>query len=303
MPVVTMKQLLESGCHFGHQTNRWNPKMRRYIYGARNGIYIIDLQKTLVLFQEAYDFVRDVAAQGGRVLFVGTKRQSQDAIREEATRCGQFWVTTRWLGGTLTNFKTMKGRIQRLRELEKMKADGYFELLTKKGAATLERERQRLDKFLGGVKEMEELPGAVFIIDPRREKIVVNEARRLEIPTIGMVDTNCDPDDIIYTIPCNDDAIRAIRLVTSKMADAVLEGLDQRAAVAADEGEEAEEVVKPEAELVAGETQAEEAAADKPAESKDEPSEPADEVAAAEADPPEAEAVAEPDPKQPEPVE
>lgn len=302
MSVVTMKQLLESGCHFGHQTNRWNPKMRRYIYGARNGIYIIDLQKTLVLFQEAYDFVRDVAAQGGRVLFVGTKRQSQDAIREEATRCGQFWVTTRWLGGTLTNFKTMKGRIQRLRELEEMKADGYFELLTKKGAATLERERQRLDKFLGGVKEMEELPGAVFIIDPRREKIVVNEARRLEIPTIGMVDTNCDPDDIIYTIPCNDDAIRAIRLVTSKMADAVLEGLDQRAAVAADEGEEAEEVVKPEAELVAGETQAEEAAADKPAESKDEPSEPADEVAAAEADP-EAEAAAEPDPKQPEPVE
>lgn len=302
MSVVTMKQLLESGCHFGHQTNRWNPKMRRYIYGARNGIYIIDLQKTLVLFQEAYDFVRDVAAQGGRVLFVGTKRQSQDAIREEATRCGQFWVTTRWLGGTLTNFKTMKGRIQRLRELEEMKADGYFELLTKKGAAKLERERQRLDKFLGGVKEMEELPEAVFIIDPRREKIVVNEARRLEIPTIGMVDTNCDPDDIIYTIPCNDDAIRAIRLVTSKMADAVLEGLDQRAAVAADEGEEAEEVVKPEAELVAGETQAEEAAADKPAESKDEPSEPADEVAAAEADP-EAEPVAEPDPKQPEPVE
>lgn len=302
MSVVTMKQLLESGCHFGHQTNRWNPKMRRYIYGARNGIYIIDLQKTLVLFQEAYDFVRDVAAQGGRVLFVGTKRQSQDAIREEATRCGQFWVTTRWLGGTLTNFKTMKGRIQRLRELEEMKADGYFELLTKKGAAKLERERQRLDKFLGGIKEMEELPEAVFIIDPRREKIVVNEARRLEIPTIGMVDTNCDPDDIIYTIPCNDDAIRAIRLVTSKMADAVLEGLDQRAAVAADEGEEAEEVVKPEAELVAGETQAEEAAADKPAESEDEPSEPADEVAAAEADP-EAEPVAEPDPKQPEPVE
>lgn len=303
MSVVTMKQLLESGCHFGHQTNRWNPKMRRYIYGARNGIYIIDLQKTLVLFQEAYDFIRDVAAQGGRVLFVGTKRQSQDAIREEAIRCGQFWVTTRWLGGTLTNFKTMKGRIQRLRELEVMKADGYFELLTKKGAATLERERQRLDKFLGGIKEMEELPEAVFIIDPRREKIVVNETRRLEIPTTGMVDTNCDPDDITYTIPCNDDAIRAIRLVTSKMADAVLEGLDQRAAVAADEGEEAEEVVKPEAELVAGETQAEEAAADKPAESKDEPSGPADEVAAPEADPPEAEAVAEPDPKQPEPVE
>ncbi|MDV2504153.1 MAG: 30S ribosomal protein S2 [bacterium] len=303
MSVVTMKQLLESGCHFGHQTNRWNPKMRRYIYGARNGIYIIDLQKTLTLFQEAYDFVRDVAAEGGRVLFVGTKRQSQDAIREEAIRCGQFWVTTRWLGGTLTNFKTMKGRIQRLRELEEMKADGYFELLTKKRAATLERERQRLDKFLGGIKEMEELPGAVFIIDPRREKIVVNETRRLEIPTTGMVDTNCDPDDITYTIPCNDDAIRAIRLVTSKMADAVLEGLDQRAAVAADEGEEAEEVVKPEAELVAGETQAEEAAADKPAESKDEPSGPADEVAAPEADPPEAEPVAEPDPKQPEPVE
>lgn len=301
MSVVTMKQLLESGCHFGHQTNRWNPKMRRYIYGARNGIYIIDLQKTLILFQEAYDFVRDVAAQGGRVLFVGTKRQSQDAIREEATRCGQFWVTTRWLGGTLTNFKTMKGRIERLRELEVMKADGYFELLTKKGAAALERERQRLDKFLGGIKEMNELPEAVFIIDPRREQIVVNEARRLEIPTTGMVDTNCDPDDITYAIPCNDDAIRAIRLVTSKMADAVLEGLDQRAAVAADEGEEAEEVVKPEAELVAGETQVEEAAADKPAESEDEPSEPADEVAAAEADP-EAEAVAEPDPKQPEPV-
>ena len=284
MSVVTIKQLLEAGCHFGHQTNRWNPKMRRFIYGSRNGIYIIDLQQTLKHFQVAYDFARDLAAQGGRILFVGTKRQAEDAIQEEAVRCGQFFVTSRWLGGTLTNFKTIKKRIRRLRELEELKAAGHFELLTKKDAAGLDRERQRLEKFLGGIKEMEEPPEAVFIVDPRREKIAVNEARRLGIPTIAMVDTNCDPDDISHLIPCNDDAIRAIRLVTSKIADAALEGLDHRAAVAAKEAEEAE----PEAVVAA----AEETVSEEPAPSDEEPGETPSEVAVAEA----AEAAPEPEP-------
>ena len=284
MSVVTIKQLLEAGCHFGHQTNRWNPKMRRFIYGSRNGIYIIDLQQTLKHFQVAYDFARDLAAQGGRILFVGTKRQAEDAIQEEAVRCGQFFVTSRWLGGTLTNFKTIKKRIRRLRELEDLKAAGHFERLTKKDAAGLDRERQRLEKFLGGIKEMEEVPEAVFIVDPRREKIAVNEARRLGIPTIAMVDTNCDPDDISHLIPCNDDAIRAIRLVTSKIADAALEGLDHRAAVAAKEAEEAE----PEAVVAA----AEETVSEEPAPSDEEPGETPSEVAVAEA----AEAAPEPEP-------
>jgi small subunit ribosomal protein S2 len=235
-----MKQLLEAGCHFGHQTKRWNPKMRRFIYGARNGIYIIDLQQTLKLFDEAYEFVRDLSAQGGRVLFVGTKKQAQDTIQEEAARCGQFFVTTRWLGGTLTNFQTIKKRIKRLRELEEMKESGHFALLSKKAASGLERERSRLDKFLGGIKGMDELPDALFVIDTRKEKITLNEAQKLGIPTIAMVDTNCDPDGITYIIPCNDDAIRSVRLITSKIADAVLEGADQRVAAAADEGEEVE---------------------------------------------------------------
>lgn len=248
MTVVSMKQLLEAGCHFGHQTKRWNPKMRRFIYGARNGIYIIDLQHTLRLFQEAYEFIRDLAAQGGRVLFIGTKKQAQDTIQEEASRCGQFCVTNRWLGGTLTNFQTIRGRIQRLRELEEMKESGHFNLLSKKAAAGLERERQRLDKFLGGIKEMNGLPEAIFVVDPRKEKIALNEAQRLDIPTIAMVDTNCDPEGISYVVPCNDDAIRSIRLITSKVADAVLEGLDQRVVAAADEGEEVEIFVPPEAE-------------------------------------------------------
>lgn len=257
MTVVSMKQLLEAGCHFGHQTKRWNPKMRRFIYGARNSIYIIDLQHTLKYFQEAYEFVRDMTAEGGKVLFIGTKKQAQDTIREEASRCGQFWVTNRWLGGTLTNFQTIRKRIQRLRELEEMKESGYFNLLSKKAAAGLERERQRLDKFLGGIKEMNELPQALFVVDPRKEKIALNEAQRLNIPTIAMVDTNCDPDGITYVVPCNDDAIRSIRLITSKVADAVLEGLDQRVTAAADEGEEVEVLVPPEAEAEAAEVEVE----------------------------------------------
>ena len=235
-----MKELLEAGCHFGHQTKRWNPKMRRFIYGARNGIYIIDLQHTLRLFNQAYGFIRDLSAEGGKVLFIGTKKQAEDTIREEAARCGQFFVTTRWLGGTLTNFQTIKKRIQRLRELEEMKESGYFSLLSKKAAAGLERERMRLDKFLGGIKEMNSLPDAIFLVDPRKENIALNEARRLAIPTIAMVDTNCDPDGISHIVPCNDDAIRSIRLITSKIADAVLEGTDQQVAEAADEGVEVE---------------------------------------------------------------
>lgn len=300
-----MKQLLEAGCHFGHQTNRWNPKMRRFIYGSRNGIYIIDLQQTLKHFQAAYDFTRDLAAQGGRLLFVGTKRQAQDAIQEEAVRCGQFFVTSRWLGGTLTNFKTIKKRIQRLRDLEELKATGHFELLTKKDAAGLDRQRQRLEKFLGGIKEMGEPPEAVFIVDPRREKIAVNEALRLGIPTIAMVDTNCDPDDISHLIPCNDDAIRAIRLITSKIADAALEGLDHRAAVAAKEAEEAEATAELEAEPEAVVAAAEETVSEEPAPSDEEPGEPPSEVAVAEAAEaaPEPEPTAEPDSKQTEPVE
>jgi small subunit ribosomal protein S2 len=220
-----MKQLLEAGVHFGHQTRRWNPKMRPYIFTERNGIYIIDLQKTVRLLDEAYEFLRDVAFQGGRVLFVGTKKQAQESVAEEARRCGQFYVNQRWLGGTLTNFATIRRRIERLMQLEEMAESGYLARLPKKEVSRLERERARLDKYLGGIKGMKELPSALFVVDPRKEAIAVKEARRLRIPIVAIVDTNCDPDEVDYVIPGNDDAIRAVKLITAKMADAILEGL------------------------------------------------------------------------------
>lgn len=224
MAVVTMKQLLESGVHFGHQTRRWNPKMAQYIFTERNGIYIIDLQKTVRKMEEAYNFVRDLAMQGGTLLFVGTKKQAQETVREEAERCGMFYVNTRWLGGTLTNYQTIKKRIQRLRELEQMEEEGVFSVLPKKEVMKLRAEKEKLQRFLGGIKDMPGLPDAVFIVDPRKERIAVSEARKLKIPITAIVDTNCDPDEIDYVIPGNDDAIRAVRLITAKLADAVIEG-------------------------------------------------------------------------------
>ncbi|HTE17440.1 MAG TPA: 30S ribosomal protein S2, partial [Armatimonadota bacterium] len=236
---ITMKQLLEAGVHFGHQTKRWNPKMKPYIFGARNGIYIIDLQKTVVMARQAFRFVADLTSRGGHVLFVGTKKQAQDVIREEAARAGQFFVTSRWLGGTLTNFKTIKQGIDRLKTLEKMAEDGTFERLPKKEVASLEREREKLEKNLGGVKEMTKLPRCVFVVDPKKEHIAIHEATRLGIPVIGVVDTNCDPDGIDFVIPGNDDAIRSIKLFTSKIADACIEGgARYRASGAADRDEE-----------------------------------------------------------------
>lgn len=223
MAVISMKQLLEAGVHFGHQTRRWNPKMDKYIFTERNGIYIIDLQKTVKKVEEAYNFVKSVAEQGGTILFVGTKKQAQDSVAEEATRCGQFYINQRWLGGTLTNFETIKKRIARLKELERMEEDGTFDVLPKKEVILLKKEHERLEKFLGGIKNMKSMPDAVFIIDPRKERIAVAEARKLGIPIVGIVDTNCDPDEIDYVIPGNDDAIRAVKLLTSKMADAVIE--------------------------------------------------------------------------------
>jgi small subunit ribosomal protein S2 len=223
MAVISMKQLLEAGVHFGHQTRRWNPKMEKYIFTERNGIYIIDLQKTVKKVEEAYNFIRDVAASGGKVLFVGTKKQAQDSVREEAERCGHFYVNQRWLGGTLTNFQTIQKRIDRLRELEKMEEDGTFDVLPKKEVILLRKEKERLEKFLGGIKGMRSLPAALFVIDPRKERIAVAEARKLGIPIVAIVDTNCDPDEIDYVIPGNDDAIRAVKLLTSKMADAIVE--------------------------------------------------------------------------------
>jgi small subunit ribosomal protein S2 len=220
---ITMKELLEAGVHFGHQTKRWNPKMKRYIFGKRNGIYIIDLQKTLKLFKEASAFISDLASQGKRILFVGTKRQAQDAILEEANRCGMFYVNNRWLGGTLTNFTTVRRSIERLKELEAVLADTDKEL-SKKERAALDREREKLQKNLIGIREMDSLPDSLFVIDPKKEYIAVKEAKKLGIPVVAIVDTNCDPEDIDYVIPGNDDAIRAIRLFTQKIADAVLEG-------------------------------------------------------------------------------
>ncbi|HZG84369.1 30S ribosomal protein S2 [Paenibacillus sp.] len=223
MAVISMKQLLEAGVHFGHQTRRWNPKMDKYIFTERNGIYIIDLQKTVKKVEEAYNFVKSVAENNGTILFVGTKKQAQDSVAEEAARCGQFYINQRWLGGTLTNFETIRKRINRLKDLERMEADGTFDLLPKKEVILLKKEHERLEKFLGGIKNMRGMPDAVFIIDPRKERIAVAEARKLGIPIVGIVDTNCDPDEIDYVIPGNDDAIRAVKLLTSKMADAVIE--------------------------------------------------------------------------------
>ncbi|AMX84013.1 30S ribosomal protein S2 [Geobacillus sp. FSL K6-0789] len=235
MSVISMKQLLEAGVHFGHQTRRWNPKMKKYIFTERNGIYIIDLQKTVKKVEEAYNFVRELAANGGKILFVGTKKQAQESVKEEAERCGMFYVNQRWLGGTLTNFATIQKRIKRLREIEKMEEDGVFDVLPKKEVIGLKKEKERLEKFLGGIKDMKELPDALFVIDPRKERIAVAEARKLNIPIIGIVDTNCDPDEIDYVIPANDDAIRAVKLLTSKIADAVLEAKQgEEAAVAAE---------------------------------------------------------------------
>lgn len=241
MATVTMQELLEAGVHFGHQTRRWNPKMKRYIFGKRNGIYIIDLQKTLKLFDEAAEFARQLASAGHRILFVGTKRQAQEAIAEEARRCGQFFVTHRWLGGTLTNFVTLRGSIERLNELEGRLGDSNSQL-TKKERLRIERERERMSRNLEGIREMEELPDAIFVVDPKREEIAVKEANKLGIPVIAIVDTNCDPEMVDYIIPGNDDAIRAIRLFAGKIADAVMEGgraADQTAEVVAKGGEQA----------------------------------------------------------------
>ncbi|RYM07158.1 30S ribosomal protein S2 [Sporolactobacillus sp. THM7-7] len=241
MAVITMKQLLESGVHFGHQTRRWNPKMKPYIFTERNGIYIIDLQKTVKKVEAAYQFVRSLTADGGKILFVGTKKQAQDSVKAQAERSGQFYINQRWLGGTLTNFETIKKRIKRLKDLEKMQEDGTFDVLPKKEVVGLKKETARLEKFLGGIKEMDELPQALFVIDPRKERIAVAEARKLNIPIIAIVDTNCDPDEIDVVIPGNDDAIRAVKLLTGKMADAVLEANQgEETAEASGQGEPSE---------------------------------------------------------------
>lgn len=224
MANVTMKELLEAGVHFGHETKRWDPKMKPYIFGARNGIYIIDLQKTVQLFKEAYQFIRDVASRGEYILFIGTKKQAQETIQEQATRCGMFYVNHRWLGGMLTNFQTIKRSIDRLNQLEAMKNQQYYTLLPKKEILEMEKERSRLERSLGGIKNMNRLPGAIFVVDPKKEKIAIREARKIGIPSVGIVDTNCDPDDVDYVVPGNDDAIRAIQLFTTKIADAVIEG-------------------------------------------------------------------------------
>jgi len=240
--VISMKQLLEAGVHFGHQTRRWNPKMKKYIFTERNGIYIIDLQKTVKKVEEAYNFVKELAGNGGNILFVGTKKQAQESVKDEAERSGMFYVNHRWLGGTLTNFETIQKRIDRLKQIEKMEEDGTFDVLPKKEVVQLKKEHDRLVKFLGGIKDMRNLPDALFVIDPRKERIAVAEARKLNIPIIGIVDTNCDPDEIDYVIPANDDAIRAVKLLTSKMADAIVEakqGEEGAAEVPAESGEAA----------------------------------------------------------------
>ena len=246
MAVVSMKQLLEAGVHFGHQTRRWNPKMARYIFTERNGIYITDLQKTVKKLEEAYSFVRDTVAAGGDILFVGTKKQAGDSVKEEAERCGMHYVNARWLGGMMTNFKTIRRRIARLDQLKKMQEDGTFDLLPKKEVTKLMLEIEKLEKFLGGIKNMNKLPGALFIVDPRKERIAVAEAKNLGIPIVAIVDTNCDPDEIDYVIPGNDDAIRAVKLIAGTMADAVLEA--RQGAETAEASEEAEEVETIEAE-------------------------------------------------------
>ena len=242
MAVVSMKQLLEAGVHFGHQTRRWNPKMAPYIFTERNGIYIIDLQKTVKKLEEAYMFVRDTAANGGEILFVGTKKQAGDSVKEEAERCGMHYVNARWLGGMLTNFKTIRRRIDRLAQLRKMEEDGTFELLPKKEVIKLKLEIEKLEKFIGGIKHMSTLPAALFVVDPKKEKIAVAEARKLGIPVVAIVDTNCDPDEVDYVIPGNDDTIRAVKLIAGAMSSAVLEGKQGEADVEpSEESVEAEE--------------------------------------------------------------
>ena len=240
MSVISMKQLLEAGVHFGHQTRRWNPKMAEYIFTERNGIYIIDLQKTVKKIVEAYDFVRDIAADGGEILFVGTKKQATDAIKEEAERVGMYYVNARWLGGMLTNFKTIRRRIDRLFQLEKMEEDGTFDLLPKKEVIKLKGEREKLEKFLGGIKNMKKLPAALFVVDLRKEKNAILEAKKLGIPVIAIVDTNCDPDEVDYVIPGNDDAIRAVKLIAETMSNAIIEGRQGVQDTPAEDAEEAE---------------------------------------------------------------
>ena len=246
MAVVSMKQLLEAGVHFGHQTRRWNPKMAPYIFTERNGIYIIDLQKTVVKLEEAYNFVRDISMEGKSVLFVGTKKQAMESVKDEATRAGAFYVNARWLGGMLTNFTTIRRRIARLKQLRTMEEDGTFDLLPKKEVIKLNLEIEKLEKFLGGIKDMTEMPGALFIVDPRKEKIAVSEAKKLGIPIVAIVDTNCDPDDVDYIIPGNDDAIRAVKLISGAMANAIIEGKEGQMGAAAVESEDAS--VEPKAE-------------------------------------------------------
>ncbi len=241
MSVISMKQLLEAGVHFGHQTRRWNPKMAEYIFTERNGIYIIDLQKTVKKIEEAYAFIKEVAESGKEVLFVGTKKQAQDSIKEEAERVGMYWVNARWLGGMMTNFKTIKKRIDRLEQLTKMEEDGTFDLLPKKEVINLKAEREKLEKYLGGIKDMNKLPGALFVVDPRKEKIAIEEAKKLGIPVVAIVDTNCDPEDVDYVIPGNDDAIRAVKLIASTIANAIIEGKQGVDALPAAE-ENAEEI-------------------------------------------------------------
>ena len=245
MSVISMKQLLEAGVHFGHQTRRWNPKMAPYIYTERNGIYIIDLQKSVGMVDDAYNAIKDIVADGGKILFVGTKKQAQDAIKTEAERCGMYYVNQRWLGGMLTNFKTIQSRIERLKQIEAMSEDGTFDVLPKKDVIALKKEWEKLEKNLGGIKEMKKAPDAIFVVDPRKERICIQEAHILGIPLIGIADTNCDPEELDYVIPGNDDAIRAVKLIVSKMADAVIE---------ANQGEQYEDAPAEEAEVAEEET-------------------------------------------------
>ena len=244
MAVVSMKQLLEAGVHFGHQTRRWNPKMAEYIFTERNGIYIIDLQKSVKKLEEAYNFVRELSAEGKSVLFVGTKKQAQDSVKEEALRAGAYYVNARWLGGMLTNFATIRRRIARLKQLRTMQEDGTFDLLHKKEVIKLNLEIEKLEKFMGGIKDMTSMPGALFIVDPRKERIAVAEAKKLNIPIVAIVDTNCDPDEIDYVIPGNDDAIRAVKLIAGAMADAIIEGKEGQMGAVAVEEETAEEAAE-----------------------------------------------------------
>ena len=241
MSVISMKQLLEAGVHFGHQTRRWNPKMAPYIYTERNGIYIIDLQKSVGMVDEAYDAIRDCVANGGKILFVGTKKQAQDSIKNESERCGMYYVNQRWLGGMLTNFKTIQSRVARLKKIEEMAEDGTFDVLPKKEVIQLKREQEKLEKNLGGIKEMQDIPDMIFVVDPRKERICIQEAHTLGIPLVGICDTNCDPEELDYVIPGNDDAIRAVKLIVSKMADAVIEGNQGQDAEVAEEEEAVEE--------------------------------------------------------------